>query len=242
MELFSQDQSLGVFDVVVLAAPIHECRIEFLVQSQKDDVVLQPMPFHRVNVEDHQPEDGEPPVLAKALPEYATRPYTQVVTTIVSGAVLNASYFSLSDSDVPRSIYMTERGKELEENITAISQITTKSSAYKVFSNDVLSDVALKNIFGEKYTVEVVKVWGGPYGGATPDYQGSGRTINYQLYDGSGGNSHGSAVLYYSNAIEGSMACIELSAIGAKSVAKLVAKRLGLVVPHNGTGIHSDEL
>jgi Prenylcysteine lyase len=35
--------------------------------------------------------------------------------------------------------------------------------------------------------------------------------------------------LYYVNAIEGAMACMELSAIGAKSVAKLVAKRLGLI-------------
>lgn len=244
MELFSHDQTLGQFDVVILAAPLHASGVEFLVQSQMDSSILQPMPFHLIDVNNHKPDDGEHPPMPKSLPDFATRPYTQVVTTLVSGAQLNASYFHLNEAELPRGIYMTELGKAQEHNITAIAQITTASGVYKVFSNNKLSDQVLVTLFGENHTVEIVKIWGGPSGGATPDYQGGGWTINYQLYDsGEGMKGYGDgAALFYINSIETSMACMELSAIGAKSVAKLVAKRLRLVIPHNGTKGQSDEL
>ena len=244
MELFSHDISLGQYDVVILAAPLPMSRVDFLVQSQKDASVLTPMPFDMINVEDHKPNDDEHPAMPRPLPDFATRPYTQVVTTLVSGAELNSTYFHLDPDGLPRGIYMTEHGKAQEHSITAIAQMTTVSGVYKIFSSKELGDELLKVMFGESHKVEVVKIWGGPNGGATPDYQGAGWTINYLLYDaGNGikGHSHGAA-LYYTNAIETSMACMELSAIGAKSVAKLVAKRLGLVVPHNGTKVQSDEL
>ena len=244
MELFAHNQTFGQFDVVILAAPLHTSGVEFLVQSKMDASILQPMPFHLIDVNDHKPDDGEHPPMPKSLPDFATRPYTQVVTTLVSGAQLNASYFHLNEAELPRGIYMTELGKAQEHNITAIAQITTTSGVYKVFSNNKLSDDILVTLFGENHKVEMAKVWGGPNGGATPDYQGSGWTINYQLYDsgeGMKGYADGAA-LFYINSIETSMACMELSAIGAKSVAKLVAKRLRLVIPHNGTKVHSDEL
>ena len=244
MELFAQDQPLGKYDIVILAAPLHMSRVDFVVQSQMDATILQPMPFDLINVENHKPGDGEHPSMSQPLPEFSTRPYTQVVTTLVSGAVLNTSYFQLDEAGLPRAIYMTEHGKAQEHGITAISQMTTTSGAYKVFSSNELSNERLATLFGATHKLEFVKVWGGPHGGATPDYQGNGRTINYQLYDagkGLKGHSEGSA-LYYTNAIESSMACMELSAMGAKSVAKLVAKRLGLVVPHNGTKVETDEL
>lgn len=244
MELFSHDSPLGEYDVVILAAPLSMSRVDFLVQSQKDASVLLPMPFDMIDVNDHEPDDVEHPPTSRPLPDFATRPYTQVVTTLVSGAELNATYFRIDEDGLPRSIYMTEHGKALEHNITAIAQMTTTSGVYKVFSSKELGHDLLNVMFGESHKVEVVKIWGGPNGGATPDYQGDGSTINYLLYDaGNGikGHSDGAA-LYYTNAIETSMACMELSAIGAKSVAKLVAKRLGLVVPHNGTRVQSDEL
>lgn len=53
-------------------------------------------------------------------------------------------------------------------------------------------------------------------------------SMDYLLFDagvGLKGTKQEGSALYYVNAIEGSMACMELSAIGAKSVAKLVARR-----------------
>lgn len=82
----------------------------------------------------------------------------------------------------------------------------------------------------------------GPYGGATPDYQGKGKTSKYLLYDSSAGvDGYIGGALYYPNAIEALFACMELNAIGAKSVATLVAKRLGLILPE-ATPDQSDEL
>jgi Prenylcysteine lyase len=71
--------------------------------------------------------------------------------------------------------------------------------------------------------------WGGKHGGATPDYQGQGTTVKYLLYDAATGlEGHTKkGALYYPNAIETALACIEASAVGAKSVAKLLARRFG---------------
>ena len=241
IELFSETKSLGMFDAVILAAPIHSCRINFLVKSQKDSSVLQPMPFRMVNVDDHIV--GELPPEPKPLPDFATRPYTQVITTVITNAQLDGAYFGMSNYGLPKGIYMTEHGKSREHNITAISQITP-DGAYKIFSSEKLTGEVLSKLFGGSYTVAFEKTWGWPHGGATPDYRGDGQTIDYLLFDsglGIKGHSDGSA-LYYPNAIETSMACMELSAIGAKSVAKLVAERLKLVLPITGTDGRNDEL
>jgi prenylcysteine oxidase / farnesylcysteine lyase len=231
MELFSNEQSLGEFEVVVLAAPMQQARVEFLVKSVMDSAVVLPMPFNLLDPETTEPPEDGHPLMPHPLPDVATRPYTQVVTTLVSQADLNATRFGLSTKALPRGIYTTEAGKAAESNITAIAQITPEG-AYKVFSSEKLSDALLHELFGPNHKVEFVKVWGGNHGGATPDYRGQGMTMDYLLFDSGvglkGGVVEGSA-LYYVNAIEGAMACMELSAIGAKSVAKLVAKRLGLI-------------
>jgi prenylcysteine oxidase/farnesylcysteine lyase len=245
MELFSEDEDLGSFDIVILAAPMQQSRVNFLVKSLMDGAVLQQMPFVLLeNPDDEEiPPDHEGrPRFAPPLPDFARRPYTQVVTTLVSNADLNAQHFGLTTEDLPRGIYTTETGKPLEHNITAIAQVTP-DGVYKVFSSDPLSSDFLEELFGKDHKVEIVKVWGGEYGGATPDYQGQGKTMNYLLYDsgiGLKGHLEGSA-LYYPNAIESSFACMEMSAIGAKSVAKLVAKRLGLLEPL-GDGDLAEEL
>ena len=249
MELFTDStDSLGRFDVVVLAAPLQQSQINFLVESVKDASVLQEMPFRTIDVEDdhlqHTAPDGEMPLMAHPLPSTATSPYTQVVTTLVGNAVLNTTFFQIDDNDLPRGIYTTEYGKGLVFNITAIAQITP-NGVYKVFSSEVLQDSVLSMLFGAEYRIEFLKVWGGPHGGATPNYAGGGfDLVGYLLYDGGvgvKGHTEGAA-LYYPNTIEGSMACMELSAIGAKSVAKLVAKRLRMVEPWTGVDGNGDEL
>jgi len=87
-------------------------------------------------------------------------------------------------------------------------------------------------LFGSNHKVEYVQFWGGPHGGATPDYQGQGLATNFLLYDGATGFSGvtSSGALYYPVAMEqSSLACMEIAATGAKAVAKLVAERVGLL-------------
>ena len=63
--------------------------------------------------------------------------------------------------------------------------------------------------FGQTY--EKVPVCGGRHGGATPDYQGSGESTEFLLFDGATGfHGHTKAgTLYYTNSLEHSVACIE---------------------------------
>ena len=202
--------------------------------------VLQPMPLNGlINAHmydndgdgDLSEQQGNPPpqyynheghpVLPRPLPDLVTRPYTQVVTTIVSHAILQTDYFGLEgdddddedDTHIPRGIYMTTKGKAIEHNITSIAQID--HDVYKLFSNNKLSRDVLETYFGSTVKVEYVKIWGGPYGGATPDYQGQGITTDFLLYDGatglhgavgdsdsSGRVVRGAGALYYPNAME----------------------------------------
>jgi prenylcysteine oxidase/farnesylcysteine lyase len=232
MELFSETESLGYYDVVVLAAPIQQSRISFLIKSDKDSAVLHDMPLFgdSISMEEKEADDLQSLTPTK-LPESVSRPYTQVVTTVISNATLEASHFLMQEHELPRGIYMTEKGREEEFGITAISQLTS-DGVYKIFSGNVLEERALSTLFGYGYVVEYTKVWGGQYGGATPDYRGQGASIKYTLYDSSRQvEGFRGSVLYYPNAIEASFACMELSAIGAKSVARLAARRLGMLVP-----------
>jgi len=233
MQLYADNDDLGEFDVVVLAAPIQQSRISFLIRSHVDGAVLLPMPLNGM-VDDAQqdsPTKNGHSVLRKPLPSIETRPYTSVVTTVVSGVDMKAlaKHFSLSVDVLPRSILVTENGKRAERNITAVVQVSS-NRVYKVFSSERLDEETLKDLFGKDYTIEHVKVWGGPHGGATPDYRGQGQTMDYLLYDsGLGLEGHTGGALFYANAIEASFACMELSAIGAKSVAKLAARHLKLI-------------
>jgi prenylcysteine oxidase/farnesylcysteine lyase len=271
-ELFAEEESLGVFDIVVVAAPLQQARIEFFVQSVFDPSVLQPMPLGRnstVNpvrestsaeaAADSEllpdssslqpcPECDYPPFLPVGLDPASTRPYTQVVTTLVS----NATLALLPPGSRPRSIMMTTRGKATLFNITAITQLLHHKndpschgcdegvSLYKIFSDERLPDTALAELFGPYYVLEHVKAWPRLYGGATPDYQGQSTSEHFLLFDGGGnlGKARvGGGAIYYPIAMEQStLACMELSAIGAKATAKLIAHRLGLLAHARDAG------
>lgn len=231
--LFAGEEMLGRFDDVVLAAPLQLSKINFLVQSDMDNAVLRPMPLAGlVKVNDTPPEEGHI-VLPGALPEPATRGYIQVVATAVSNATLNAEYFALESSCLPRSIMTTRQGKLSLHNITAITRIAS-DGVYKLFSGERLDDSLLKTLFGPNYVLELEKVWGGPQGGATPDYQGRGFSTNFLLYDSAvtSAEASGPGAIYYPSVMEQtSLACMEISAIGARAVAKLLSRRLGLIAP-----------
>jgi prenylcysteine oxidase/farnesylcysteine lyase len=261
MELFEGTESLGNYDIVILAAPLQQCRIQFLVRSPMglDDAVLHEMPLgglkENLDLEDVSSssevvsnEHGEH-LFAAPLPASATIPYTSVVTTLVSNASLNATHFGLRDVVLlPQSVFVSERGKRIE-GITTLTILSIEKGLVKTFSSKVL-DLDYRNIiFGSGHVVEYVQVWGGDsrYGGATPSFGGGLNTesLPFLLYDGAehygkGNPLHGPA-LFYSNAIESAVAAMEISAIGAKSTAKLVARRLGLIRARDG-GTDHDEL
>jgi prenylcysteine oxidase/farnesylcysteine lyase len=247
-DIFSGNSSQGHYDIVVLAAPIHSSKIEFLIQSQNDPSILQAMPFGGLieTESDDIPADHEGHVLfTHQLPASARRPYTQVTTTVLSNAALkNDAVLLPGESFTPRSVLFSDAGKAALNNITAITRIS-QSGVYKVFSNDPLSQDARTKLFGPDHVVEYEKVWGGPFGGATPDYRGGGTSTDFLLYDGAhglGGHTT-SGALYYANALElSSLACIEVSATGAKAVAKLIAQRLGMIKVSDATATKHDEL
>lgn len=175
-----------------------------------------------------------------------------MVTTVISNVTLNSTHFGLgADDQWPRSILVSERGKLLE-GITTLTILSAEKKLVKTFSTEALDADTLNTIFGPNHVVEYEQMWGGGrsdeefsrYGGATPSFRGgqNSESLPYLLYDGAmhWGKSSGPA-LYYVNAIESAVAAIEISAIGAKSSAKLVARRLGLITPRS-LDSHHDEL
>jgi hypothetical protein len=262
-DLYAHDgTSLGQYDVVVLAAPLPTTQIEFLIQSPWDESVLQAMPLGGLVQHTHNSENEEDTtipdshhgheVLPQRLPDILTRPYTQVVVTIVRRAILQTDYFSLDIDDhnnnapsmIPQEIYMTAKGMEAEHNVTAIIQLSPKDGIdddgnlgrlYKVYSSEPLSMDMLQTYFGPQAQVAFQKVWGGPHGGMVPDYQGQGLTTDFLLYDGATGlhgHTHAGA-LYFPNALEASFSNMETCAMGAKAVAKLIAKRMEWMAPQS---------
>eukprot|EP00804_Cyclotella_cryptica_P027917 CCRYP_003812-RA/>CCRYP_003812-RA protein AED:0.36 eAED:0.36 QI:243/1/1/1/0.75/0.6/5/2410/518 len=97
IELFSNEESLGKYDVVILAAPLQMCRIKFLMQSPMnlDSAILHEMPLTGVH-DNIDPEDinhvtsissstrslnnehGERS-FAEPLPPSATTPYSEFI-------------------------------------------------------------------------------------------------------------------------------------------------------------------
>ncbi len=263
MELYEDGESLGSFDIVILAAPLQMCRIQFLVKSPMamDEAVLHDMPLNgiKVNYDEDVPfnsdvstnEHGQH-LFANSLLPSATTPYMSVVTTLVSNATLNATHFGLQDDVVswPRSMLVSERGKHIEE-INTLTILSFEQGLVKTFSSQVLDLDKRNTIFGKYHVVEYVQVWGGEddgkYGGATPSFGGgnNSESLPFLLYDGGKHYGKGDAgagpALYYVNAIESAVSAIEISAIGAKSTAKLVSRRLGLIQPKKSGTAH-DEL
>lgn len=260
---------LGDFDVVILACPLQQSRIQFYIKSHFDGAVLHPMPLNgfinRYDAHDNDDitsdvkiiEDNESSLRHEPppLPKCEERKYTQVITTILSNATINYTHFGFSSSmekDFPKSIYVTEQGFE-KEHIQSITQLTpfseSKGAVFKMFSSDKVSQETLTKLFHPGFHVEYEKVWGGSHGGATPAYAGGflknslddsqshsqhvQHTLPFLLYDGGTNLSHDvdsnpGPALYYINSIESYVSSMEISAIGAKLVSKLVAKRLGL--------------
>ena len=263
-------RSLGRYDVVILAAPMQMCRVRFLVESPMglDGAVLHDMPLGGIRENpDDSPGGGDDNdehgrhSFARSPPPSATAPYTSVVTTVVSNATFNATHFGLHGDGrpIPRSVLFSERGKALSGGgMTTLTFLDRERGMIKTFSSGTLGFDEMTELFGPDHVVEYVQVWGGEHGGATPSF-GGGRNsepLPFLLYDGvrhwgrggrggdgadgGGGGNGGGPALYYVNAIESAVAAIEISAIGAKSTAKLVARRLGLIGPIRDAKDHEE--
>jgi hypothetical protein len=269
-ELYAHNGDLmGEYDVVILAAPLHTAGIDFLIKSHMDEAVLQSMPLgglvKHTNIDNEEdttiPKDHEGHVvLPPRLPGTVTRPYIQVVVTIVRQARLQTDYFSLNNNNktsssnnatsiIPDEIYMTAKGMKAEHNVTAIFQLSSNDNdndgmLYKVYSSEPLKIEIFQTFFGERVQVAFQKVWGGKHGGMVPDYQGQGQTTDFLLYDGATG-LHGhtnSGALYFPNALEASFFNMETCAMGAKAVAKLIAKRMEWIPTDSEDSSQGEEL
>ena len=231
IEVWDKETKLGVFDYIFIAAPLQQSQISFLTRNRvggKDQ--LQALHFDRIiSFRQRHTSEHTDRGQGDQSPSSTTRRYTQTVTTMVRNATLSHGHFHLHQEDMPRAISVTVKGKE-NEGISAIAQLTA-TGLFKVFSSEPLSHDALSTFFGPYHQVEYVKVWGGQHGGAYPDFDGGGEATHsapFQLH-GAGRSSGSSAKsIYYINAIEASVAAMEISAIGAKAVAKLASQKLEL--------------
>ena len=260
IELFGADGKVvdpTPYDIVVVATPLQFSGIEFMGKgSVFDDSLLYYLPLNEMVDSERSDANLHQHVHALGgdlhLPSSAKRPYTQVVTTFVANADLRPEYFFGSNDDenpdLPGSILFTEEGRD-RTGMSAIRQITR--DVFKVFSSSELSEALVHDVFGDAAYIEHTKVWGGPRGGATPAFNGAGeasRSTEFLLYNGGRQEDEmdehrhvGKHAIYYPNAIESAVSAIEIAAIGSKSVAKLVARRLGLVRPVDRTR-NGDEL
>ena len=270
IELFDTDGKVVdslPYDLVVVATPLQFSGIEFMGKgSVFDESTLYYLPLNEMVDGESSDANLHQHIHALGgdlhLPSSAKRPYTDVVTTFVARADLQPGYFfGTTDGgggggngedalpELPRSILLTKDGRDRTGGISSIGQITR--DVYKVFSSSELSETVVREIFGAEAYIEHVTVWGGPRGGATPAFAGAGeasRSTEFLLYNGGrledDNDIHrhvGNHAIYYTNAMESAVSAIEIAAIGAKSVAKLLARRLGLVTPSDGRG-PGDEL
>jgi hypothetical protein len=175
MELFEDDKSLGKFNIVILAAPLQQCRINFLIQSPMglDETLLHTMPLSGIK-ENFDKSEGEETSsssstssvginnneyghhsFASSLPASATVKYTSVVTTVVSNATVNKTHFGLQNNEpFPRSVLVSERGKALE-GISTLTILSNERGLIKTFSSETL-DVEKRNIlFGPHHLLSM---------------------------------------------------------------------------------------
>ena len=146
------------------------------------------------------------------------RPYKTTVATFVSG-VINPAYFGYTRAaDVPSTVLTTDCTATPHCPFSSLSQYfsnaTSGTSVYKLFSSAVLSAEVLSALF-LKYEEPVVYPWL-----AYPVFH-QNETLTSWVQQLAGGGH-----VYYANAFEGAVSCMECAAVSAKNVALLVSKEV----------------
>ena len=150
-----------------------------------------------------------------------TREYKRTVATFVTG-VINASYFGYSTpADLPSTILTTDCTAD-PPSVCAFSSFsqyysnaTSNTSVYKLFSSQVLTEEVLGELF-----VEVkgkVEVWDWL---AYPVFHEVEQLSSWTLGLEGGGS------VWYANAFEQAVSCMECAAVSAKNVALLIKEEL----------------
>ena len=128
MELFSGEESQGCYDLVILAAPLQHCNIDFLITSHLDGAVLQPMHLGAIKEEEGEGEEDKNmrEHISSVLPSSAERSYMQVVTTVLSNATLWRTYLpSHTLHPMEFSRYSVKRSSRIVMSFECLDRVRT---------------------------------------------------------------------------------------------------------------------
>ena len=162
------------------------------------------------------------------------RIYHTTHTTFISG-VINSTYFGMKNyNDLPSSIVTIENDAVEFTSLTQCTEPDTNHHCiYKIFSRHILSDITIDKLFVsyDKSTIHHIP-WM-----AYPKFSPPEQYAPFRLDD----------KLYYSNAWENSVSCMECELIGSKNIALLVLQSLGfsdsnINTPHIDIDFDNDEL
>lgn len=142
--------------------------------------------------------------------------YQRTVATFVKGKLNHTAFGFSSESEVPCDIFTTENPElsfssvGMQKNVEGKNIKSEDDSIYKVFSRDILTEKQLSNLFSHHDIVKIVD-WL-----AYPHYSPPEKFSSFRLDEG----------VFYVNAIERVASAMEMSAIGGKNAALLVARYL----------------
>ena len=148
-------------------------------------------------------------------PPSFTGKYHQTVATLVHGN-LNPKYFGLTQETMTDTIFFVDSTL----NVNSVSLLSPTNfqegqplpQVWKVFSQRPLTEKDLQDIFTEKTETQICD-WL-----AYPSYS-TNQTLSDFVIDEN---------LYHINAIEWSASAMEMSVLGAKNVANLIAQKYGI--------------
>lgn len=144
-------------------------------------------------------------------PRAPPREYQVTVATFVAASRLNATYFGAAGVEDLDTITTTSNAS-IPFNSVAVHGASGGRKVYKVFSRETLSAGLIRDIFANASAETQQFVWH-----AYPVLRPSSPWPAFRLHRG----AHGGG-LYYVNAMESSVSCMETEAVAAKNVALLL--------------------
>mmetsp|Transcript_1274 Transcript_1274/g.2662 ORF Transcript_1274/g.2662 Transcript_1274/m.2662 type:complete len:466 (-) Transcript_1274:25-1422(-) len=147
----------------------------------------------------------------------ARRAYQTTVATFVLADGLKKSFFDLQGDIVDADTVVTTANSSIPFNSVAVHGVSGSRKVYKLFSEAVPSQELLDSLFANASAEIRQFVWKA-YPVLTP--RSPSQWPSFRLHGGDTGG------LYYVNAMETAVSCMETEAVGAKNVALLVTQDL----------------